>query len=141
MFEHALEIPAPPATVWRLTTDVERWPQITPTTITTVERLDDGPLRVGSTARIKQPGQKATVWTVDEVVEPSRFVWHADVYGMTMTATHQIEPTEAGCRNVLRLDVSGRGAGIMRRLLGRKLRSVLATENDCFSRAATAVDA
>lgn len=136
MITDELLIHAPVATVWRLTTDVESWPRLTPTTMTSVERLDDGPLRVGSTARVKQPGQKATVWTVQELVPEQRFVWSASVYGVTMVARHELSAEGDGCRNRLSIEMTGRGAGLLRALIGRRITKVIATENRCFAAAA-----
>ena len=53
-FETTVQIDASPQSVWEVMTDVERWPEWT-TSVQRVERLDDGPLRVGSRARLKQP--------------------------------------------------------------------------------------
>ena len=50
-----VEISAAPDQVWGVLTDVERWSEWTET-VTRVQRLDDGPLREGSRARISQPG-------------------------------------------------------------------------------------
>src|SRR5215213_5897034 len=72
--EHRLEIDTPASVVWDLTVDVERWPETTPT-MTSVERLDDGPLGVGSQARIKQPAQRPTVWTVTRFEPGRHFAW------------------------------------------------------------------
>ncbi|WP_369780444.1 SRPBCC family protein [Streptomyces sp. R33] len=47
-------INAPLRTVWKLQTDVERWPSWQ-TPVTTVERLDHGPLHQGSTFRWTMP--------------------------------------------------------------------------------------
>ncbi len=137
MITDELLIPAPVATVWQLTIDIESWPRLTPTTMTSVERLDAGPLQVGSAARVKQPGQKATVWTVHELVPEQRFVWSATVYGVTTTARHELTPDGDGCRNRLSIEMTGRGAGILRALIGRKIAKVIATENRCFAAAAT----
>ncbi len=46
--------------------DVERWPDWT-LTITSVQRLDQGPFQRGSQARVEQPKLPAVVWTVSEV--------------------------------------------------------------------------
>lgn len=121
--------------VWALTLDVEGWPATTPT-MTSVERLDDGPLRVGSQARVVQPRQRPTVWTVTALDAPHTFQWEAKVMGVTMVATHHLVPVGKGVRNELRLHLSGFGSGIMRRLLGRTLRATIETENQGFKRAA-----
>ncbi|MEU5209932.1 SRPBCC family protein [Streptomyces sp. NPDC020742] len=47
-------IHAPLRTVWKLQTDVERWPSWQPP-VETVERLDHGPLRKGSAFRWRTP--------------------------------------------------------------------------------------
>ena len=134
-FEHSTEIAASAATVWRLTTDVERWPALFPT-VTSVQRETPGELAIGSTAMIKQPGQRATRWTVTAIEPDRRFEWEASVYGVRTVARHLIEPTATGATNTLVLELSGRGAGLMGRLVGRKLRKVLGAENDGFRRAA-----
>jgi uncharacterized membrane protein len=136
--EHQLDIEAPPSVVFALTIDIERWPTLTPT-VTSVERLDDGPLRVGSRARLKQPGQRPTVWTVT-TIEPDRlFAWSATAFGMRMTATHLIAATSTGTSNTLRIDLSGWSAPIVGRLGRGKLQQTLATENDGFRREARSV--
>ena len=66
--ENVMHIGAPVEVVWALTEDVEAWPDVTPT-MTSVERLEDGPLAVGSQASIKRPGQGARVWTVTATAE------------------------------------------------------------------------
>jgi uncharacterized membrane protein len=126
-----LEIKGSVEDVWAATIDVESWPNLTPT-ITSVERLDDGPLRIGSTARIVQPKQKPRVWTVTELTAPYRFAWETQVGKVTMTGTHDLTPTEGGCRNTLGVQLSGRGSGLLRLLVGRTMRKAIALENQGF---------
>jgi uncharacterized membrane protein len=128
-------IDAPVAVVWRLTTDVEGWPAISPT-ITTVERLDDGPLRVGSRARIKQPGQPTAVWTVTEFEPDAGFSWRTVRPGLVLTGTHRVTAEPKGCRNTLHLDASGPLSRPLGLLLGGVFRKVLRTENAGFKAAA-----
>ena len=135
LIEHRLDIEAPPSVVFALNTNIERWPSLTPT-VTSVERLDQGPLRVGSQARIKQPWQRPTVWTVTALEPDARFVWGAASAGVTAVATHLVEPTPSGARNVLRLELSGVGARLLSPLLRRRLLTVLRTENEGFQREA-----
>lgn len=130
-----VRIDAPADHVWALTVDVEAWPRITPT-MTSVERLDDGPLRVGSSARVVQPKQRPTVWTVTRLDAPHRFEWQAKVLTVTMTGTHRIDADADGCRNRLGLELSGFGSGLMARLLGGTLRQAIETENQGFKQTA-----
>lgn len=124
-------IDAPVDVMWRLTTDVEGWAALMPT-ITSVQRLDDGPLRVGSRARIKQPGQSAAVWTVTELEPGSLFVWRSARPGLTMTGVHRMTSEQGGCRNTLELEATGLLARPLGLVLGRLFRKVLRTENTCF---------
>jgi uncharacterized membrane protein len=133
--EHELHIDAPVAAVWGLTVDVESWPAITPT-ITTVRRLDHGPLAVGSRARIKQPGQPAATWTVTELEPGARFAWATTNLGMRMVGAHRLTATATGCVNTLSVDITGRTARLFGWLLRGRIRDAIATENEGFKRVA-----
>jgi uncharacterized membrane protein len=135
-FEDTVVIDAPVDTVWDMTIDVASWPSITPT-ITRLQRLDDGPMRVGSRARIKQPGQAEAVWTVTRIEDGREFTWQTRRLGLTMTGSHRLEPVGAATRNTLTLDVEGPGAGLFGRLFGRTMRNAIATENASFRAAAS----
>lgn len=62
-FAIAVEISAPPDRVWAVMSDIEAWPEWTPT-VTRVELLDPGPLAVGQRARVLQPRLPAAVWRI-----------------------------------------------------------------------------
>jgi hypothetical protein len=134
-WENTAEIKATADVVWRLTLDVAAWPSITPT-VTRVDRLDQGPLRVGSRARIKQPRQAPAIWTVTHLDDGREFTWQTRRLGLTMIGSHRLERTGQGCRNTLTLDVQGRGSVLFGRIFGRVLSSSLATENAGFQSAA-----
>lgn len=132
---HELEIEAPLERVWALTVAVEDWPRITPT-VTAVERLDDGPLRIGSRARLEQPGQPSRVWTVTALEPPHRFAWSTRLLGHTMTGVHELEATDVGTRNELSVELTG-GASILLGLLLRvPIARAIARENEGFRAAA-----
>lgn len=136
-----LEIAAPVEAVWAHTVNVASWPQLTPT-ITSVELLDDGPLVVGSRARIVQPHQRPRIWTVTTLDAPTRFEWKTRVGPVEMVGGHRIEATPTGCVNSLSVELSGPGSALLRAVLGRALQRTIATENQGFRRAAeTTVDA
>ena len=131
-WEHTVEIDAPAETVWQLTTEVTGWPEFTPT-MTSVERLDAGPLRVGSRARIKQPGQSAAIWTVTSLDGDRRcFTWQTRRLGLIMAGSHLVQERGQGCRNTLGIELTGRGAGLFWLLFGRLMRRSIATENAGF---------
>lgn len=126
-----IHIDAPIARVWALTLDVESWPDATPT-MTSVERLDEGELRVGSRARIVQPRQRPRVWTVDVLDAPRRFRWSARMGSVTMTGGHELSEVDGGTHNVLTLELTGFGSGLLGRLAGRQLAAALRAENEGF---------
>jgi hypothetical protein len=105
--KHSIEIAAPVARVWKLTLDVEKWPDLTPT-ITRIEWLSEPPVRVGCQARIKQPGQRAKIWTVTEF-EPERcFTWATRSLGLRGERCRNDEPAVDRSRGPAR--AAGRSA-------------------------------
>lgn len=131
--ENTIEIDAPVSVVWKHTVDIEAWPSTTPT-VTEVERLDTGPLAVGSRARLKQPGQRARVWTVSELEPERRFAWSARLMGMTMDASHELDESPTGCSNTVAVEITGPLAPILGPLMRRPISKALATENEGFDR-------
>lgn len=136
---HETHVLAPVERLWSLTEDLEAWPALTPT-MTSVERLDDGPVRVGSRARVVQPRQRPTTWRVRAVEPPHVFVWETTTAGVRLVAGHHLSEVVSGTRVRLVLDVLGGGGALLGRLGRPVLRRVLATETDGFRRAAERLD-
>jgi carbon monoxide dehydrogenase subunit G len=109
--QHTVVIAAPPERVWAVLVDVERWPERIPT-VDSAERLDDGPLVVGSRTRLQQPKFSPAVWTVTELTDGSSFTWESKTSGVTVVASHEVEPHPDGSRLTLALTVSGLLAGV-----------------------------
>ena len=105
-FEHAISITAPPERAWEVLVDVEQWPTRIPT-VDRAERLDDGPLAVGSKTRLAQPKLPEAVWTVTELTTHRDFTWTSTSPGIQITASHLIEPTPEGCRMTLAVEIVG----------------------------------
>jgi uncharacterized protein YndB with AHSA1/START domain len=100
-------IAASPERVWQVLSNVEFWPDWTPT-VTSVRRLDEGPLRQGSRTRINQPRLPETEYVVTEITPGRSFTWVATAPGVLTTARHDVEPLPGGAAHV-RLSVSQAG--------------------------------
>lgn len=135
--EHSIDIAAPVDRVWDVTMDVESWPEHT-TSMTSVERLDDGPLAIGSTARIKQPAQPIRTWTVTVLEPKARFAWATKAMGMRMTGSHQLTPIAVGTRNTLTVDIEGGLAPVLGLVMRGPIRKAITAENEGFKAAAEA---
>ncbi len=114
-FEDSIDVAAPAEDVFAVYADVERWPEWTES-VSSVERLDEGPLRVGSRARVRQPRLPVAVWEVTEVVPDRSFTWVARGPGIRTTGTHTVAPAPDGVSTVTAtLDQ----AGLLGPLMGR----------------------
>jgi hypothetical protein len=81
------------------------------------------------------------VWTVTDVVPERLFAWQTKLGPVTVRAVHQIDATDGGCRNTLKVDLIGFGSGVLRTIGGRRLVKAITTENLGFKRAAEAAAA
>ena len=104
--QHSVTIAAPVERVWAVIVDVGRWPERIPT-VDAVERLDDGPLGVGSRTRLRQPRLGAAVWTVTQLAEWSSYTWESNSAGVRVVAEHVVEPHPDGSRLTLAVTVTG----------------------------------
>ena len=103
-FVKSIDIDAPSDVVWAVMSDGERWPEWT-ASVTSVRRLDKGPLRIGTRALIRQPRFPPAVWTVTTLEPGHRFVWKSGMPGMWVYGDHSAAPithgTRAGLLNVV----------------------------------------
>jgi len=97
-------------------TDVEKWPEWTES-VQTVKRLDSGPFRLGSRARIKQPKFLPAVWEVTEIEPPRSFTWVTRSPGLIASGKHRVEPTSKGSKATLSVAYAGLLGGLIARLL------------------------
>ncbi|MGE0058146.1 MAG: SRPBCC family protein [Dehalococcoidia bacterium] len=104
--EVSIDINAAPDRVWDVMSDVESWPQWTPS-IKHVDKLFDGPLAKGARTRIAQPKAPVAVWTVTEIEPGKFFEWETSSPAITSVAAHRIEPTGDGSKVTLTVEHSG----------------------------------
>lgn len=133
--QRTVTIAAPPERVWAVVVDVERWPERIPT-VDAVERLDAGPLAVGSRTRLQQPRLPTAVWTVIELTDGSSYTWESRSPGFTVTATHVVEPDPGGSRLTLAVTVSGPMSGIGWLMTRSLTKQYVETEAASITRAA-----
>lgn len=105
--ERTAAIAAPPARVWAVIADVERWREWT-ASITRIHLLDAGPLAVGTRVRIEQPKLPAMVWRVTAVEPGRRFTWETRSLGGGAVATHEVaDDGRGGSVATLRIEQFG----------------------------------
>jgi carbon monoxide dehydrogenase subunit G len=122
-FSITREVDAPPDVVFAVLSEVERWPEWTPT-VTEVERVGDAgaTLTLGTRLRIVQPKVPPAEWTVT-AVEPGRgFRLVSRAPGATVEANHRADPLGAGDRSKVTLSVTF--AGVLGRVVGWMMRDL-----------------
>jgi carbon monoxide dehydrogenase subunit G len=114
-FNISIDVSAPPARVWEVMSDIERWHEWTPS-VTSIALRGGGPLTVGSRAMIRQPKFPPAMWKVT-AIEPGRsFTWVSVGPGIRVVARHSVEPAGANARATLSLELQGIFGGVFGRL-------------------------
>jgi uncharacterized membrane protein len=126
--ETTVNADADPADVWAVLTAVDTWPDWTKS-MSSVRRLDDGALRVGSRARIKQPGMAPLVWRVSDLREGEAFSWETSSLGVRAVGHHWLERNPDGTTRIrLVIEQHGLLAGLVRALTSGRTRRYLLME-------------
>lgn len=126
-------IAARPSEAWAVLADVEHWPDWT-ASMREITRLDPGPLRVGSTARVRQPTGPPMVWTVTELASERSFTWTASAAGIRFTGYHELTSTGSGVEAVLTFTLTGPMAWLGRLLAGGRIRRYVDMEAEGLKR-------
>jgi Polyketide cyclase / dehydrase and lipid transport len=111
----SVTIDAPAPLVWDVFSDVEQWPQWTPT-VTRLVGLDGPNIAVGKRFEIKQPRMPKLVWEVTEVTPGVSWTWAQRSLGGSALARHDVI-AESECRTVVRQEIDQ--CGIFGVLVGR----------------------
>jgi len=133
-YERKQHIDVPPDVVWSVTTDIPSWPSWTQS-CSAAERLDSGPLRVGSEARMRLAGAPTTTWRVTSMDEGRSWAWEANARGVRTVASHEVTPAAGGGTDVrLAVEYSGFMATLFRWMLDRVSDRNLAWEAEGLAR-------
>jgi carbon monoxide dehydrogenase subunit G len=134
-FSIAVMVDAPPHRVWEVLSDIERWPDWTPT-VTSVRRTNSGPMRIGAKARVRQPRLPAADWVVTALTEGRSFDWESRAPGVRVIARHAIEASGEGSRVTLTVQFSGLLGNVFGRATASLNRRYIALEADGLKRRA-----
>lgn len=118
-FIRRFDVASPPARVFEVMTDIERWHEWT-ASVTSIRKLDPGPLRVGSRVLIRQPRFPPALWTATEVEPGKGFTWVSRAPALRVFARHFVEPRAGGSHVTLSL----RYEGLFGRLMARMTRGI-----------------
>jgi uncharacterized membrane protein len=129
-FEASADVAASAQVVFDTYADVEHWPSWT-SSVTSVEKLDPGPLKVGLRARVRQPRLPVAIWQVTALVPGQEFTWQARAKGVVTTGTHRVTPNaDDTVRVTAILDQSGPLGPLVGLLTWRLTKRYLRTEVD-----------
>ena len=119
-FQTTIDIAAPAERVWQVMSDIERWHEWTPS-VTSIQRLGgddsgDALLSIGSRVVIRQPKFPPALWKVVAIERGRSFTWVSVAPGLRVVGHHSVEPTPAGSRATLSLDLQGILGGLWGRM-------------------------
>jgi len=104
-------------------------------TISSIRRLDDGHLQVGSRVRIKQPRFPPAFWRVTRLEAPNYMEWQTAAPLSRVIAGHRIEPEGPGSRVTLQIEQTGL-MGLVGRYFANVSRAYVQMEADGLKRRA-----
>ncbi len=104
--ERSVHIEAPPEVVWRVWTDIERWPEWT-ASMRKITRLDQGRFGPNSSAHVRANAPPAADWRVTQFDDGRSFTWEAEMTGARAVATHLVEPDGARSKATMTFSISG----------------------------------
>lgn len=128
-FDHSSTIQASPERVWQVFSDVERWPQWTPT-VDSVERLDAGRIHIGAKTRIRQPKLPVAIWEVTDLKEGEYFEWMSKAPGIKTIGGHRVISTPEGTVATATIIHEGPIGWIFGKLYAKLTKSYIATETE-----------
>lgn len=99
-------INVPPEKVWEAFMDLPSWLEWNPH-MREITSLSEGPLAVGSRARIVLRTGLSSQWEVTELSTGRSFTWVSQVLGARTTFGHEVAPADGGSRAVLWIEASG----------------------------------
>lgn len=121
------DIPAPPERVWDVMSDIVRWHEWT-ASVTSIKRIDEGPLVVGSRALIRQPRFPPALWRVTAIEPGTGFTWTSTAPGLRVVGRHFVEPRSGMSRATLSVEYHGMFGALMARLAGDITQKYLSLE-------------
>jgi hypothetical protein len=131
LFECEATFTADPAAVWKVWTDVARWPEWD---VSKEIASLDGPFHPGTCGWAKQRGNLGGSFTITAVDDGRHWVTECPVPFGKVLFDHLIEPVADGrVRVVKRVEVQG-GFGPLFRLLAPKIRREIAESLDALER-------
>jgi uncharacterized membrane protein len=136
-FDHSVTVQAPPEKVWAIFSDVANWPAWTPT-ITSVERLDDGPIHLGARTRIRQPKLPVAIWEVTELVDGEYFAWVSRGPGVKTTGGHRVVSTPEGTVATSTIIQEGPLGWLFGTILAKLTREYIAIEGESLKKVSEA---
>ena len=106
--EQSTDTAAAPQAIWRVWSDVERWPEWNADLV----RADlSGPFAAGGTITMYQRGGGTIELWIAKASEPESFVDQADLGEVVVRTIHRLEPLERDrVRVIYRMEISGPGA-------------------------------
>ena len=114
-----VHIAAPASAVWAVMMDVEAWPTWA-SQFKRLERVDAGPLALGSRIRVRPNWLPGSTWQVTEYETERSFTWAASLFpGLRLSGGHRLTHRDDGVTAEFSLEAGGPLGTLLSPLLRR----------------------